>query len=486
MKISACWLIVGLTLISGAPAAAEVAAIPFITDAARPMRLVAPPGDPRLFVLQQNGLVRAYDPDGQPRGIFLDVVDSTLTGFEQGLLGMAFAPDYATSGRFYINLIAPDGDTRIVRLRVRADDPDVADPASWETILVVDQPFANHNGGHLEFGPDGMLYVGLGDGGGPDDPENRAQDTTTLLGKMLRLDVATPTGYAIPPDNPLVGGPGRGEIWALGLRNPWSYAFDDLTGDLYLADVGQQFWEEIDLQPAGSRGGENYGWDILEGAHCHEPPDGCDATGLVLPIFEYAHDAVPPRCSISGGQVYRGAALPHLAGRYFFADWCSGEVWSIRSDGQGGVSEVVDWTPQLAPPGGFRGVVAISRDARGELYLVDRGANVVYKIVDDASTAAPSSPMVAVSLAPNAPNPFNPSTEIAFSLSHDGTTVALRIYDLAGRLVRTLVDGTLDAGRHTARWDGADARGRPAPSGVYRYRLEVSGEVHQRTMVLLK
>jgi glucose/arabinose dehydrogenase len=223
----------------------------------RPLRLDAPPGDPRLFVVEQGGLIRVFDRGGADRGVFLDLTAATLAGGERGLLGLAFAPDYATSGRFYVNYTDNGGDTRIVRYTVSAADPDRADPASAEELLLVDQPYGNHNGGMLAFGPDGMLYAGLGDGGSGGDPQNRAQDPSSLLGKLLRLDVSGATGYAVPPDNPFVGGSPRGEIWALGQRNPWVFSFVRATGDLWIADVGQGDMEEIDFAPEDDPGGRN-------------------------------------------------------------------------------------------------------------------------------------------------------------------------------------------------------------------------------------
>ena len=278
-----------------APAAAQVTSETLITGLNRPVRLVAPPGDPRLFVVERIGTILVYHFSGAFRDTFLDVRDLTTISGECGLLGLAFPPDYTASGRFYISYTDLASDSRLVRYR-RSADPNRADPASAEILLAVDQPYLNHNGGHIEFGPDGMLYLGLGDGGNSGDPGDRAQDDQTLLGKMLRLDVSGPGGYTIPPDNPFVDLSPLDEIWAKGLRNPWCFAFDGLTGDLYIADVGQERIEEIDVQPAASTGGENSGWRLMEVSSCYAPPSGCEQPGLLLPVFEYTNGGSPYRC----------------------------------------------------------------------------------------------------------------------------------------------------------------------------------------------
>lgn len=457
-----------------------------IDDVNQPVRLVSPPDDDRLFVVEQGGLIKVFSGAGDSLAVFLDISAMTNPIGERGLLGLAFPPDYARTGRFYINYTDLLNDTRIARYEVSAD-PNVADPASAEILLTVDQPYNNHNAGHLEFGPDGMLYIGFGDGGNAGDPEERAQNPQTLLGKMLRIDVSTATGYAIPPDNPYVDSAPLDEIWHLGLRNPWTYAFDTETGDLYIADVGQNRVEEVDVQPAGVSG-LNFGWDIMEASLCFEPLEGCDTAGLTLPIFEYLHEGDDPdRCSISGGQVYRGAQNPDLEGHYFFADYCSGQIWSLVWDGADGTSTVVEWTDALTPDGGYGGIVSISRDDAGELYIVDRGGDAIYRLRSAILTdAGDAQPLPAITLSRNTPNPFNPRTEISFGVARNGAQVALRIYDLAGRLVRTLLDEPRPQGRHTVAWDGADDHGRVVPAGVYVYRLDQDGQSLSRRMTLLK
>lgn len=338
-----------------------------------PVYLTSPPGDPRLFIVEKSGTIRIVADGRLLEEPFLDVSDQVSTGSEQGLLSMAFHPDYGSNGRFFIDYTNRDGDTRVVEHRVSAADADRADAAPVATLLQVPQPFSNHNGGLVLFGPDGMLYVGLGDGGSGGDPEENGQDLGTLLGKILRIDVDGGDPYAIPPGNPFAGRQGaRGEIWALGLRNPWRFSFDRATGDLYIADVGQNEIEELNAVQGGGPG-LNYGWDIMEGSACFEPSEGCDRTGLTLPVAEYEHGE---GCSVTGGNVYRGAALPDLQGSYFYSDYCSGFVRSFRFSG-GSAADERRW-PQLEPP--EPNVPSFGEDAAGELYILTAGGSV-FKIV---------------------------------------------------------------------------------------------------------
>jgi glucose/arabinose dehydrogenase len=372
------------SLVAG-PAAADIALETVITGLTGPVRVVAPEGDDRLFVVELGGLIKVFNQDGSSRGTFLDLTAFTRPVFERGLLGLAFAPDYATSGRFYVqytdNSFTAETESQIWRFQVSAN-PDIADASSGELLLTVFQPQSNHNGGHLEFGPDGMLYIGLGDGGGSGDPGNRSQDPAQLLGKMLRLDVSGPGLPSIPPDNPFVGQTPLDEIWATGLRNPWCYSFDRLTGDLYIADVGQGEIEEIDVQPAASGGGENYGWRLMEGSACFNPATNCNDGSLTLPVHEYTHTS--GRCSISGGYVYRGSAIPAEAGNYFFGDYCTGEVWTLRWTQGGGASSIVDRTAELNTDvtiGQFE-LTSFGQDGNGELYVIENDAGRVHRIVD--------------------------------------------------------------------------------------------------------
>ncbi|MCI0577525.1 MAG: PQQ-dependent sugar dehydrogenase [Chloroflexi bacterium] len=324
--------------------------------------------DERLFVVEQPGTIWVVADGEILAEPFLDIREQVGSeASEQGLLGLAFDPDYASNGAFYVNYTDNQGDTVVARYQVSDADPNQADPNSEEVVLAIDQPYGNHNGGQLQFGPDGYLYVGMGDGGSGGDPHEHGQNPATLLGALLRLDVAGGEPYAIPAGNPFAAGEdGAPEVWAIGLRNPWRFSFDRLTEDLYVADVGQNAWEEVNFLPAGSPGGVNFGWNILEGTHCYRQDD-CDTTGLLLPVAEYSHD---DGCSVTGGYVYRGSQFPALSGNYFFADYCSGLIWSLFR-GLGG-----DWTQNLVLASGLT-ISSFGEDAAGELYVVDHAGQVL-------------------------------------------------------------------------------------------------------------
>ncbi len=336
-----------------------------------PVQVVAPTGDPRLFIVDKRGTIRILEGGALVAEPFLEVRSLVSGGNEQGLLSVAFHPAYNANGRFFIYYTDRGNDTQVVEYRVSAD-PNRAEPNPVATILSVDQPTRNHNGGLIAFGPDGMLYIALGDGGGG-DPLEAGQSLATLLGSLLRIDVDNGNPFAIPPDNPFVGQAGaRGEIWAYGLRNPWRYSFDRQTGELYIADVGQNDREEVNAAP-GDAAGLNYGWNTMEGSECFDPPQGCDQTGLTLPVLDYDHD---DGCSVTGGFVYRGVALPELTGLYLYSDFCSGFVRSFRLAG-GTATEQREWSG-LEPS--ERSVTAFGEDAAGELYIMTDAGNV-YKIV---------------------------------------------------------------------------------------------------------
>jgi hypothetical protein len=329
----------------------------------------------RLFVVEKTGTIRIIKDGTLLPTAFLDISGQVSGGGEQGLLGLAFEPDYASTGRFVVHYTDPAGNTRLSIFRV-SSDPDLADAGSEQVILTASQPYSNHNGGQVTFGPDGLLYLGLGDGGSANDPEGHGQNLSDILGSILRLDVHAGTSYTVPPDNPFVGQAGaQPEIWSYGLRNPWRFSFDRATGDLYIADVGEGRFEEVDVAPssAGSGKGLNFGWNLMEGAHCLAGSQ-CDQSGLTLPVFEYGHNQ---GCSIIGGHVYRGSVIPALQGLYFYGDFCQGWVRSFRY--QGGVAlEVTDW-PRLRPGGS---VTSFGEDAAGELYVLTATGSV-FKIVPD-------------------------------------------------------------------------------------------------------
>jgi glucose/arabinose dehydrogenase len=294
-------------------------------------------GSGRLFVLEQAGRIRIVDGTGLVDRPFLDIATRVTSGGEQGLLGLAFHPDFPTDPRFFVDYTDLQGDTVVSEFRVDGADPGAADRDSERVLVHIHQPFANHNGGGVVFGPDGMLYIATGDGGSGGDPLGNGQRLDTLLGKILRIDVdgsvaGTGQPYRIPVDNPFVGVTGaQPEIWLTGLRNPWRIRFDAETGDLWIGDVGQSAWEEIDVARAGAKG-INFGWNKMEGFHCYAPSNGCDQRGLTLPVAEYGHDL---GCAVIGGVVVRGSDQPLLDGRYVFADSCSGNFWTLDPTGEG-------------------------------------------------------------------------------------------------------------------------------------------------------
>jgi glucose/arabinose dehydrogenase len=378
------------------------------TGLASPVLFLQDPADANVqFVVEQAGRIRVIRSGSVLSTDFLDLRSVVSAGGERGLLGMAFAPD-VQSGRFFVNFTDNSGDTVIARFR-RSSDPLVADATSrfdlrWGEAggpAVIAQPFANHNGGNLVFGPDGYLYIGLGDGGSGNDPDHRAQDPSQWLGKMLRIDVdvsdSDPSGYRVPPDNPFSrGGPvnARPEIWSFGLRNPWRYSFDDParggTGALIIGDVGQNAWEEIDYEPP-NHGGRNYGWRNREGAHDNVTSRPPAYLPLIDPIHEYDRTVGQ---SITGGYVYRGQALgAAFVGRYFFADYSVGRVWSMALavnplTGEARAADLVEHTGDLNQPGN---VSSFGLDAAGELYIVSHSRGAILQVVNGATPPAPSS-----------------------------------------------------------------------------------------------
>ncbi|MCB0570479.1 MAG: PQQ-dependent sugar dehydrogenase [Phaeodactylibacter sp.] len=333
-------------------------------------------GDERLFVVEKAGYISIIDGDGHPLPQpFLDI-DSRVNSVasERGLLGLAFHPDYENNGYFFVNYTNNDGDTRISRFSRSAADPNLADPNSELILLEVDQPYSNHNAGDLNFGPDGYLYFGLGDGGLGGDPLNSGQTRMALLGKMHRIDVDNGNPYAIPPDNPFVDDDSTAdEIWALGLRNPWRFSFDRLTGDMWIGDVGQDSWEEVDFQPASSAGGENYGWRCYEGLAPYNSSGCGPSSSYVSPIHVYANNN-SVGCSITGGFVYRGSAFPALYGKYIYADYCSGRFWSLEPDGQGGWvnTELINTTNSE--------FVSFGENKAGELFVAGIGSGNIFRV----------------------------------------------------------------------------------------------------------
>lgn len=339
--------------------------VPVASGFSKPLLVTnAGDGSGRLFVVEQDGRIWIVQDGATLPEPFLDIVEQVGSeSNEQGLLGLAFHPDYEQNGSFYIDYTDNNGDTVVSRYRVSVD-ANIADAASEQVLLQVDQPYPNHNGGHLAFGPDGYLYIGLGDGGSQGDPHGNGQSLETLLAKILRIDVNSGSPYGIPADNPFANGGGLPEIWAYGLRNPWRFNFDTATGDLYIADVGGSAWEEVNWLPGGIVGGSNFGWNYMEGMHNHEgdPPEG-----LLSPVVEYSHSE--GGCSVTGGYVYRGAALPAWNGVYFYADYCSGLVWGLVQHADGAwESRLLFDTREL--------ITSFGQDEAGELYLVARSGTI--------------------------------------------------------------------------------------------------------------
>ncbi len=360
------------------------------TGLSSPVAAVAAPGQPgRMYVVLRGGEIRILDLATGQTTLFLNLTSLVVSGNEQGLLGLAFSPDYATDRRFFVNYTARgDGASNIVEYQASTGNPDVADPGSARLILRIPQPQANHNGGWLAFGPDGYLYASVGDGGGSNDSDTghtpgtgNAQDLEdNLLGKILRIDPSPALdawpddderNYGIPADNPFVGTAGDDEIWAYGLRNPWRNSFDRLTGDLWIGDVGQGAREEINFAPATSTGGENYGWRVREGSVATPGVGGSAPAGAIEPLYDYTHGtgAFQGR-SVTGGYVYRGPIL-ELQGKYFFADYVNQRIWSLTRSGNT-YTDLTDWTSRLRPATGtINGISSFGEDAAGNLYIVD-------------------------------------------------------------------------------------------------------------------
>ena len=402
-------------------------------------------GTNRLFVVEQGGRVRLVKSGVLQPAPFLNISGRISTGGERGLLGLAFPHDYARKGYFYVNYTNTAGNTVISRFQRSAADADTADPASEQIILTIGQPFANHNGGQLAFSErDRMLYVGMGDGGSGGDPGNRAQNPAELLGKMLRIDTETgrPYAYTSPATNPYVSTAGfRPEIWALGLRNPWRFSFDRATADLFISDVGQELFEEVNFQPAASSGGENYGWRIMEGLHCFNP-NPCDPTGLTPPVVEYSSGSGSGNCSVTGGYVYRAGAFPRMQGLYFYGDFCSGRIWGLRRES--GVWQntlLLDTSIQIS---------AFGEDESGALYVAGYNTGSVYPLVDAGQTPAATPTPTPVEIK------FSSPTFVSFEQQGAASVGVTRAGDTTREL---FVDYATTDGSATSRGDYTTARG---------------------------
>ncbi|GAB5518325.1 MAG: hypothetical protein RhofKO_05760 [Rhodothermales bacterium] len=422
-------------------------------------------GSGRLFVVEQDGRIVAIQLDNEALApqVFLDIRDRVGSrGGEEGLLGLAFHPDYAVNGMFYVHYTAYNPRRSVIaRYMVDSGQPSLAQPGSEQVILEVEQPFSNHNAGQLAFGPDGYLYIGFGDGGSGGDPVEAAEDPTTLLGTVLRINVDQAEPYTIPSDNPFVGNleGAREEIWAYGLRNPWRFSFDAVTGQLWLADVGQNAYEEVNII---ERGG-NYGWDHREGPGCFEPQTGCLKDGFVAPRYSYPHTEGR---SITGGHVYRGTRVPEMAGRYVFADYVTGRIWSIDADEATNNATLFDQRIFSISTFGVdeQGTIYAAR-LRGQLYRLDSASGVGAETEQPTSTVRLSAPY---------PNPFTGRTTLNLE-STAGTELQVAVYDVLGRAVTTLWTGISDGTALSLQWDGRTADGQMAKPGLYVIRVQQEG-----------
>jgi glucose/arabinose dehydrogenase len=437
------------------------ALIPFADGFTSPV-VITHAGDSRLFVVDQPGSVLIVDSAGNVNPEpFLDISTRVIYGGEQGLLGLAFHPDYSNNGYFYVNYIGAGDSTHISRFNRLSGNPDMADPQSEMKIMTIAQPYKNHNGGNLAFGPEGYLYIGLGDGGSGGDPENRAQNPLSLLGKILRIDVDHGNPYTIPDSNPFNGLDSvRNEIWALGLRNPWRFSFDRKTGDLWIADVGQNIWEEINFQPAGSPGGHNYGWRCYEGDRPYNQDSCALSDTFAFPVYQYVHGE---ECSVTGGFVYRGDSLSANYGKYFFADYCSDRIWTLHPDTAGWISE--DF-------GRFtgNGFSTFGEDRNGELYVAGHSKGIIYRIVSQPTGPSPQTEISGIRF-------FNDPLSQKFRLEINSdivTQAILSIYDMRGTV---LFSDKINEARYefdTSRFS----------SGVYLINVRLNGKFWLHKLII--
>jgi glucose/arabinose dehydrogenase len=440
-------------------------------------------GTNRLFVVQQRGIIYVFDnnPSVGTRKEFLNISDSvSSTGSETGLLGLAFHPNYRNNGYFFVNHTYTAGEqlrSYVVRYQVSPTNPDSALKSSRFVLFTLDQPFSNHNGGKIAFGPDGYLYIGFGDGGSGNDPGNRAQNRAELLGKILRINVDNSSGgnnYAIPLTNPFYGNSQgyKEEIYAYGLRNPWKFSFDQVTGKLWLGDVGQDTREEVDIIVNGG----NYGWRLMEGFICNPTvnPTCQDTAGLLRPVWDYPNAGSD--ISITGGFVYRGSAIPSLHGKYIFADYGSGKTWALTHDG-------VNPTFSTLMTDESYSISTFGVDTSNNIYLCSYSSSGrIYKLTGPASPVPPSRGDLpnTIILEQNYPNPFNPSTTITYKVPA-AAYVQLRVYDVLGRQVAMLLDNHIEAGTHQVTVDASNFS-----SGVYLYRLTTPDFTQAKAMLVVK
>ena len=442
----------------------------------------------RIFVVQQDGFIKVFEnsPQVTKADTFLNIQNKITTASEMGLLGLAFHPDYANNDSFYINYTVDFGGSRrsvIARYTVMPGQPSRADPNSERILLEINQPASNHNGGMMQFGPDGYLYIGVGDGGGSGDPDDNSQDRKTLLGNILRIDVDSISDglqYGIPPDNPFVGNTQdyREEIFAWGLRNPWRFSIDFETGEIWAGDVGQRRQEEIHLIEKG----DNLGWNIMEGFECFNknnftnPLSSCDQNGLTLPIVDHGRNVAR---SITGGYIYRGAASPELSGAYVYGDFETGIIWMLRYENEQVTADSLLLNTNLF-------ISSFGIDGQNELYILDYSAGEIYKFAPTPVTGIDDLNQPELfQLAQNYPNPFNPTTTISYRLGKT-SKVELTIYNTAGQKVTTLLDADQQAGDYKLKWHGKNNSGQRVASGIYFYKFQADDLIQTRKMILLR
>lgn len=438
----------------------ELTLSPFASGLQEPVDIAHPPQDSRLFIVERGGRIQILQQDGSKNATpFLDITGRVRSsGNEQGLLGLAFPPDYASSGYFYINYTQANRATRVSRFSVDPNNPDQALPGSEEILIEVDQPFNNHNAGCLQFGPDSLLYIAMGDGGAGGDPGDRAQNGQSLLGKLLRIDVSMAPGYTVPADNPFVSdGSVLDEIWSLGWRNPWKFSFDRQTGDMWIADVGQDAREEINLEAPGT-GGLNYGWRCREGS-INFNSSGC-SSGYVDPVFDYPHGFSTGQ-SVTGGFVYRGQTYPDLQGHYVYGDYGSGNIWTLAPDGDGGFTNLLQG--KLLPNGELS---TFGQDADGELYVASKNDGVIFLISSTGSSASLPMPVQPLQVQPL------PDGQLRI-IWPEQAAATFRLYNLQGQLLR----------EESVR-GGSLRLGSDLPAGLYL--AEIQGERSYRGRLLMR
>ena len=441
----------------------------------------APDNSDRIFVVDQQGFINVFPNDSSvtSSNVFLNISDSiSRAGNEEGLLGLAFHPNYKENGFFFVYYSSIGGPKSIIaRYTVSDTNANKANQSTKKIIMEIEQPFRNHNGGQVAFGPDGYLYIALGDGGSGGDPKGNGQNRKTLLGSILRIniDVADSIQYSIPADNPFFGNDSswREEIFAYGLRNPWRFSFDSETGQLFCADVGQNAYEEIDLIESG----KNYGWNIMEGFHCFNAAS-CNDSGLTMPIWEYPHNG--GHRSVTGGYVYRGTKIPGLFGKYIYADFLTGEIWALQYDNQNGAQN------EFLLDSGIS-IASFGVDQNNELYICAFDG-LIYTFQNTPSAIGKTKILQPAyfKLRQNIPNPFNPNTEISFELAKPGS-VELLIFDINGQKVKILYNGLRQRGSHKLSWNGKNDFGHPVSSGIYFYKLTLNNsQFITKRMLLIK